>query len=121
MSNYLCLLTFAGDAGLVKELLDNHPELLKHKASHCVSLFHLAAQADHAEVLEELFSKAEDMQYINCLSQSPRGRRNLVQQVANSQNDRGVTPLMLAAEQGSIASVRLLLSKVRLPQTRQVH
>jgi ankyrin repeat protein len=80
------------------------------------TLLHFAARGDHTDVLQQLFSKAEEVEFMQQLAQGGRvGRQygpRLVAQLVNAYSDRGITPLMLAAQCGCLASVKLLLSKV---------
>jgi ankyrin repeat protein len=67
-------------------------------------------------VLQQLFSKAEEIEFMQQLAEGgrvgrPHGPR-LVPQLVNAYSDRGITPLMLAAQCGCLSSVKLLLAKV---------
>jgi ankyrin repeat protein len=105
-----------GDATLVTELISAHPHLLRYATMQQFTLLHFAARGDHTDVLQQLFSKAEEAEFMQQLAQGGRVGRpygpRLVAQLVNAYSDRGITPLMLAAQCGCLASVKLLLSKV---------
>ena len=104
----------AGQADLVTELISAHPGLLKYQTLRHLNACHFAARADHVEVLQHLFSKAEEIVFIQRLQGGDKHKEDLVKQLANSCSDRGVTPLMLAVEKGCYESVKLLLEKVSI-------
>eukprot|EP00878_Enallax_costatus_P005468 GHUV01005739.1.p1 GENE.GHUV01005739.1~~GHUV01005739.1.p1 ORF type:complete len:160 (+),score=44.89 GHUV01005739.1:371-850(+) len=111
--NQLIKAAKAGQVDLVTELLSAHPGLLRYHTLRHLNICHFAARADHVDVLEQLFSKAEEVEFLGRLHGGNRLEPNIVQQLANASSDRGVTPLMLAVERGCVESVKLLLSKVR--------
>lgn len=103
----------SGDATAVVELISRHPELLKYASHRRLSAAHFAACRESAEVLQHLIAKAHELQCIAHVKQHCNGKApDLVHDVVNARSDRGVTPLMLAAEQGCLATVKLLLDKV---------
>ncbi|WIA19351.1 hypothetical protein OEZ85_003981 [Tetradesmus obliquus] len=105
----------SGDASLVTELISAHPHLLRYATMRQFTLLHFAARGDHIDVLQQLFSKAEEIEFLQQLAQGGRVGRlrgpRLVPQLVNAYSDRGITPLMLAAQCGCLASVKILLAK----------
>ncbi|KAF6258492.1 ankyrin repeat-containing domain protein [Scenedesmus sp. NREL 46B-D3] len=105
----------SGDAMLVTELISANPQLLHYATMRQFTLLHFAARGDHTDVLQQLFSKAEEVEFMQQLAQGGRVGRpcgpRLVSELVNAYSDRGITPLMLAAQCGCLATVKLLLSK----------
>eukprot|EP00879_Flechtneria_rotunda_P000452 GHRR01000551.1.p1 GENE.GHRR01000551.1~~GHRR01000551.1.p1 ORF type:complete len:601 (+),score=258.81 GHRR01000551.1:339-2141(+) len=101
----------AGDADLVMELVSRHPELLQYTTMRQFGAVHFAARANHVEVLQHVLMKAAEVEYLYRLQKGTKRQLSLVQQLVNAASDRGVTPLMLAADRGCYESVKLLLDK----------
>lgn len=124
----------AGDADAVTELVSSNPKLLRYCTFRHQGPCHYAAKHKRVEVLQQLVAKAqevEQLQWQEAAASSAKvharlfgtpaepaqhrhqsAQPGLVKQLVTAATDRGVTPLMLAAESGSVASVRLLLEKV---------
>jgi ankyrin repeat protein len=126
----------AGDADAVTELVSSNPQLLRYCTFRHMGPCHYAAKHNHVEVLQQLVAKAlevEQLQWQEAAANSAKvhaqlfgypveagqhmhrhhaAQSGLVQQLVSATTDRGVTPLMLAAESGNVASVKLLLEKV---------
>lgn len=111
--NQLVKAAKAGQVDLVTELLSAHPGLLKFHTLRNLTICHVAARANHVDVLEQLFSKAEEVEFLKRQHGGTQPDASIVWQLANTPTDRGVTPLMLAVERGCAENVKLLLSKVR--------
>lgn len=109
--NQLIKAVKAGQVDLVTELISAHPGLLRYQTLRHLNACHFAARAEHADVLQHLFSKAEELEFMERL-QGGGHAIEIVRQLANSRSDRGITPLMLAVEKGCAESVKLLLDKV---------
>lgn len=110
--NQLIKAVKAGQVDLVTELISAHPALLRYQTLRHLNACHFAARADHVGVLQHLFSKAEEIEFMERLHGASKEHLDIVGQLANSRSDRGITPLMLAVERGCAESVKLLLEKV---------
>jgi ankyrin repeat protein len=132
----------AGDADAVTELVSRHPQLLRYCNLRQLGPCHYAAKGQHVEVLQQLVAKAQEVEQLQWQEaaangakvhsslfgggggapaqlpaqahhRSSRERESLVKQLVNAASDRGVTTLMLAVDSGCMASIKLLLEKVR--------
>lgn len=107
----------SGDGTAVVELITRHPELLKYASHRRLSAAHFAACRQSAEVLQQLITKAHELQRITDVKEHHKSRApHLVRDLVNAKSDRGVTPLMLAADKGCLASVKLLLDQVQIAE-----
>jgi hypothetical protein len=132
----------ADEADAAARLVSAHPQLLKRRTFHQSSAVHAAARHNNVAVLHVLIGKAEELQgelgRAWALSSSPGApaapaaataaataaaaaaaappphgaTASLVLQLVTAADDRGITPLMLAAGSGCLEAVALLLAKV---------
>jgi ankyrin repeat protein len=124
----------AGDADAVTELVSSNPQLLRYCTFRHLGPCHYAAKHNHVEVLQQLVAKAQEVEQLQWQKAAASSAKvhaqlfgtpaepdlhshqahqpGLVKQMVTAATDRGVTPLMLAAEGGSVANVKLLLEKV---------
>lgn len=120
----------AGDVDAVMKLVTQHPQLLHYSTFARFGPCHYAAKGSHTEVLQLLLAKADELDQQATLQAGSsstsststgalhQGHHNkagsLTTRLVNAPSDRGVTCLMLAAKNGSLDCVRLLLDKVRV-------